>query len=423
MKLTETDLSIAQYDRGNPYLPDGNELYLYISENGTKSFQRRHTQPFEPEVWIAMGRYGDELTLKEARDLNVALKKVLEDGYHIDNVTAALARNSTPDGIKRLLQGSEKTKPQRRGPVTFQQMHTAWHAQLSQASRRLALNQNTRRNIVIHFYPHIAKTMVEKVSETEIKRLLTPLWVADKATASNVKNCLSSIFDLAASGSYRLITSNPASFELSTLDQAARPTTDPEKIKEFENLPRLWSGLTETAQKSPLAIGSAKLLLLTAQHSAQVAAMRWKDIDLETGIWHFSYRVNDRQTPTHRLPLSVLAQSILLELSEITGNHEFVFHSPKTATGHLPATHLDKICDALLKTHSTQPHDFHDLLTAWAAEAGYAANLFFERGWEDPKQSSDSKKAGRMIAALRVIMQHWADYLTGAAFHDEKNRV
>ncbi|MDG2405973.1 MAG: Arm DNA-binding domain-containing protein, partial [Paracoccaceae bacterium] len=92
MKLTETDISKATYLAAEPRRSDGNNLYFLMSENGAKSFQRKHEIPFEPGVWIAMGRYPEDLTLKEARDLNQALKKLLAAQYSVENIVSALTR-------------------------------------------------------------------------------------------------------------------------------------------------------------------------------------------------------------------------------------------------------------------------------------------------------------------------------------------
>jgi hypothetical protein len=50
-------------------------------------------------------------------------------------------------------------------------------------------------------------------------------------------------------------------------------------------------------------------------------------------------------------------------------------------------------------------------------------SYFFARGLEPAGGASETKKTQRMFAELRVIVQHWADYLVGAAVRDEKNQI
>ncbi|MGY9012137.1 MAG: hypothetical protein ACKVLN_08075, partial [Rhodobacterales bacterium] len=95
----------------------------------------------------------------------------------------------------------------------------------------------------------------------------------------------------------------------------------------------------------------------------------------------------------------------------------------KTATGHIPAEHPDKTLQALSEGGLPLVHTPHDLLTAWAAQTGYAPELFFARGLEAAAGASETRNAQRMFTGLRVILQHWADYLVGAAVRDEKHRI
>ena len=423
MKLTETDISKATYLAGESRRSDGNNLYFLISENGAKSFQRKHEIPFEPGVWIAMGRYPEDLTLKEARDLNQALKKLLAAQYSVENIVSALTRNTTPDGVRRMVLGSKKTAKKSYGDITFQQMHEAWHSKVSPEWKDAALRQQAMGNIVQYCYPRIGDMPVAKITQPDIIKTLTPIWSAKKDTASDIKKWLSNIFQMAATPDYKLIRLNPADFTEDLLDPVSRPPPDPVLVTGFQALPELWAALTKASHKSPLSIGAGKLLLLTAQHGPQVAAMRWRDLDVEAGTWWVSDLTTVGKSPIYRLPLSVAAQAVLLELYERTGRTEFVFPSLKTATGHILAEHPDKTLQALSEGGLPLAHTPHDLLTAWAAQTGYAPELFFARGLEAAGGAFETKKTQRMFAGLRVIVQHWADYLVGAAVRDEKNRI
>ena len=89
----------------------------------------------------------------------------------------------------------------------------------------------------------------------------------------------------------------------------------------------------------------------------------------------------------------------------------------------LKAEHPDQTLQALSEGRLPLAHTPHDLLTAWAAQTGYAPELFFARGLEAASGASETKKTQRMFVGLRVIVQHWADYLVGAAVRNEKHRI
>ena len=87
-------------------------------------------------------------------------------------------------------------------------------------------------------------------------------------------------------------------------------------------------------QIGPTMGGHFKLRLITAQRGGEVKAMRWQDIDLDSGWWTIPAEYSKNGLP-HRVPLSKLALDILKQMETISGKSGWVFPSPVKKCGHI----------------------------------------------------------------------------------------
>ena len=75
---------------------------------------------------------------------------------------------------------------------------------------------------------------------------------------------------------------------------------------------------------SIITASAIKLLILTGARRSEVAAMSWRELDFDAGIWILpSERTKNRQA--HMIYLSELAIKIIGSLQPITGHSKFVF--------------------------------------------------------------------------------------------------
>jgi integrase len=117
-----------------------------------------------------------------------------------------------------------------------------------------------------------------------------------------------------------------------------RVLTDPELYEVWQGCDRLgWPF-------GPLV----RLLILTAQREGEVAAMRWSDLDLETGIWTLT-GAQTKAKRAHLIPLSAATVEILRALPRFDGC-DFVFPAHRTSNARSVngfskvKVRLDKIC-------------------------------------------------------------------------------
>jgi integrase len=120
----------------------------------------------------------------------------------------------------------------------------------------------------------------------------------------------------------------------------------------------------------PQAANVVRLLLLTGARSGEVLAMRWKDLDLEDGIWTKPGSTTKQKT-THRVPLSAPARQVLAELAgEAEAGAEFVFPSRKSHRSEVRNAWRE-LCETACIA-SARPHDLRHTHASILASSGHS---------------------------------------------------
>ena len=123
----------------------------------------------------------------------------------------------------------------------------------------------------------------------------------------------------------------------------------------------LWNACGEPSDDRSGGIGEpfgsfAKILLLTAQRRAEVAGMRWSEIDMDKSVWTIPGERTKNKLP-HAVPLSAQASSIIEAVTRIDKS-DFVF----TTTGDSGLGGFSRAKERIdRKMKATKPWTFHDL--------------------------------------------------------------
>ena len=122
---------------------------------------------------------------------------------------------------------------------------------------------------------------------------------------------------------------------------------------------RLSAALAECASQS--AADCVRMLLLTGARKTEVAAMRWSEVDLATGVWR---KPADRtkQQRHHDVPLGAAALEILSR-RRVAAKAEFVFPAPRRE-GHLD---IRKTWATVRKAAGLEDVHLHDLRHSFAS--------------------------------------------------------
>jgi len=420
--LRDIDVKNAKYSAKVNRISDGNGLYLRINKSGTKSFDHRLLRD-RKTTWVSLGVYDKELTLKAARDLNTSVKSIFSDGYGVDMVKSALKKTKTPTEISKLVLGLKQSDAPLADEMTFQQMHEAWHAYKAPSWKNPVHRHQAMRNIAFYCYPHFGNMPVSKVTDMDIVRALEPIWVEKHETAMRIKQWLGKIFEMAATAKYKLVTTNPARFSTEFLLTDVKKSENHQPSVHYEKAPDLWAAVDTKPNSVMLSVVATKIVLLTAKRAGEVIGMRWQDIDLERAVWAVYDPAMTKTGQPHRCPLPREAVELLTALKPITGNRELVFYKPKSKANRIALDVPRKTLQSAWGGRDVSAHGTRHTLKTWSMEVGYRAELSEMQLSHEEQGIQAVYNDADYLKDRTIMMQHWADYLTGAAPLDERNRI
>jgi integrase len=139
-----------------------------------------------------------------------------------------------------------------------------------------------------------------------------------------------------------------------------------ERFLEAHELPAFFEALSK--EKNDTVRDYILLSLFTGARRANVCSMRWKDVNLQSKVWHISETKNGT---SQRIPLIDEAVEVLKR--RLNNQSEFVFPGPGKR-GHLaePRKGWKRILEAA-NIHNLRLHDLRRSLGSWQAATG--ANL------------------------------------------------
>jgi len=166
-----------------------------------------------------------------------------------------------------------------------------------------------------------------------------------------------------------------------------------------------------------------RALILTAQRRAEVASMRWRDVDLENATWTIP-REFTKADRTHMVPLSDQVVAILKNSPRFRG--EYIF---STTEGKKPIAAFGQIKKKLDKIVEIEPWRFHDLRRTVAtnlAKVGVPPQVL-------AAVINHSQKSVQGVTSLynrhayeeekRAALQRWGDRLEQILKGQEKNVI
>lgn len=366
--------------------PDGGGLYLQVSPSGTKAWIFRYSMAGlvtasgkRAERQMGLGPYGDRspgVTLAEARKKAARATEQLRDGHDPmearDAAQAATAVDRAKASANTLQAVAER----------YMDTHLAG---LSNPKHRA----QWRSTLATYAYPSLGSKPVAAVTRMEVADTIRPIWNTKRETARRVVQRLERVFRYAKAAGLRE-GDNPASMRdgLSALLTAGSPGG----VRGRRHHPALpWQQLPafmqELRAKEGLAARALELGILTAARTGEVIGARWKEVDLEAGVWMVpAERMKGKRL--HRKPLPPSALALLEALGELGREGEaFVFPGPKRGT------HLSNMAMAMLlrgmcgnekggapkwadaQGEAVTAHGFRSTFRDWAGETAQPVDL------------------------------------------------
>lgn len=339
-KLTSKQIEHASAKSQEYKLSDGNGLYLRVRTNETKSWLFCYRLPGDRQmIRMTLGSIGD-VSLKEAREAVIKLRKQVAQG--IDPRTAraaAIAENTQAISMQSLFENwIEFVKVAKEiTPKWMKQHETRWNRHLKNSLGKLLAKDMTRAHLA-----SVLDGMTRKGIREETRRALTTLnLMLDYGLTRH------------------LVEQNPARL-LKPKDFAASPNRPRDRALSLEELRMLWIALDEAMQPrdsiaktsilSRVTVNAIKLLIVTGVRRGEICAMRWDELDIYAGKWVIpSSKTKNRQA--HTVYLSKLAIKLINELKPLTETSPYVFNTEKNnSEGYMHTDSLNKALWRLRKS-------------------------------------------------------------------------
>jgi integrase len=387
-------LTTLAFERAKPKLDSGGKLvrneiadggahglYLIVQPSGAKSWAIRYRHNGRATKFT-LGR-GAAFSLGEARkaaaDARLALEKGINPAAERRAARAANKAEQHPDTVEALVKQFIALHGPKIRPAT------------------LRLYDSALRRFVL---PKWAKRRVHEIRRRDVIALVETIAVNRPVMANRTLGALSKFFNWLVARD--MITTSPVhGVEMPGVEKARDRTLDDDEIG------RVWQACADES-----IVGAAvRVMLLTGARRAEVAGMRWDEIDEQTRTWVLpAERSKNRQA--HVVPLSTSAWEIIAALPRISDTHVF------STSGDGPVVNFCRIKERLDSQLKFEKHwQFHDLRRSCAsglqrlgvrvevieAVLGHRSGVF--RGITSIYQRHDFRDE------KRVALQRWADHI------------
>jgi integrase len=299
-KFTKTAIAAlpipAPGKRDTFYDTDVQKLALRITDTGTRTFYVIKRAGVEM-VWLKLGGFPD-MTPEQARK-------------EAEKALGAFAHGKNPAAARRAL----KQEP------TFADLFSDY------LERHAKLRKRTWREDEQKFRDYLAdpigKKKISRITRQDLGAIHASITRTGHPTVANrVKDLYSSVFGRAIE--WGLMDHNPAKGIRDNSEKSR------ERFLQPNELPRFFAALS--AEPNETIRDFVLIALLTGARRANVQTMRWRDVDLDTGVWRIPMTKSGQP---QNVPLTPEAVEVLrIRRSAAADDAEYVFAS-HGARGHL----------------------------------------------------------------------------------------
>jgi integrase len=388
-------------------------LYLVVQNKRNANWLLRYQ--FDGHTrWMGLGSalLGDGTTLDEARERARAARHKLRD--RIDPLDARRAERAAQKEAAAL--ALAKT-------MTFKQCAEKYIADNSGAWRNAKHAAQWTSTLARFAYPTIGDLpvatvdtgLVLKVLEQPIKaergRSEGTLWTARRETASRLRGRIETILGWATVRGYRT-GDNPARWknhiEAAVAEKGKAAGVAHHAALPYADVPAFVAALRG---RDGVAARALEFLILTAARTGEVIGAKWKEIDLEVGLWMVpAERMKAHRE--HRVPLAPDVRKLLRGLFFEDGN-EHVFIGPRGSG--LSDMSLTAVLRRMGRRDITV-HGFRSTFMDWAHEQTAYPKTVIDMALAHAvgDKVEEAYRRGDLLAKRRKLMEAWAVYCASA---------
>jgi hypothetical protein len=251
---------LAQVTRRGRYAV-GQNVYLQISERGTKSWVFRYRRDDKCHH-MGFGPY-DLLSLAEVRDRGYQARRQLLDGV---------------DPLEAKRDAKRQRRAARARAMTFKQAALAYIATQEPSWRSNRSSVQWTQSFQKYVFPYIGSLLVSDIDTPRVLFVLEPIWVRIPESARRIRNRIELVLDYATAHQMRT-GDNPAKWRglLENLlpDQRKSNGVKHHAAMPWKDVPAFMTRLRDIPDNTARAL---ELTILTAARSGEVLKGRWSEI-------------------------------------------------------------------------------------------------------------------------------------------------
>ena len=373
--------------------PDGDGLYLQVSNGGAKSWIYRYSlNGRSREMGFGPARV---VGLKAAREKAARARRLRYDG--VDPIDA------------RRVERARLSQPVSRAP-TFRTAANAYIAAHEAGWRNAKHRYQWRATLSTYAEPFVGTVPVDRIATPDILKILEPIWAVKPETATRVRARVEAVLDWAAARGHRK-GENPARWK-GHLDKLLPASGKLRRVTHYAALPygQIADFMRKTQARPGTAASALKFLILTACRTGEVLGARWSEIDLAAKLWVVpGGRMKAHKE--HRVPLSGEAVR-LLEVQRKLALGEFVF--PRKGRDKPLSNMAILMLMRRMGRGDLTAHGFRSTFRDWVAEQTEASHQVAEMALAHSIGNAveAAYRRGDLLEKRTVLMEAWARYCT-----------
>jgi integrase len=372
------------------YYPDGNGLYLQVTEHGAKSWVFRYQHRGKPHE-MGLGSL-NAFSLADARKRARAARQLLADG--VDPLAAKWAREA-------------QALAERAKTATFKQEAKVFIKANAKGWRNDKHGKQWESTLEAYVYPIIGDIPVQDIDTGMVTKILDPIWSTKSETASRVRGRIERVLD-SAKAHGRRTGENPAKWR-GHLDMIYPARRRIAPIKNHPALPyaEVPDFLKMLHQQPGLAAVALELLVLTASRTKPIILAEPHEFDLKGAVWTIPAS-KMKGNRAHRVPLSGRA-IVLIRRLDLKPGHQWLF--PGRDGQPLSNNSLLALLKRMKRTDITA-HGMRASFRTWASEQTTFPEDVIEAALAHAVSDDvvTAYKRTDLFAKRAKLMEAWSDF-------------
>ncbi len=329
------------------YYPDGGNLYLQVSESGTKSWLFRFALNGK-ERWAGLGPL-HTIGLADARAAAVECRKLLL--AKIDPIEARKAKQAGAalDAAKS---------------ISFDECAAAYIKAHRAGWKNAKHAEQWENTLATYCGPIFGALPVQGVDTGLVLKALEPIWTTKHETATRLRGRIESVLDWAKTRNYRS-GENPAVWHGHLKNQLAN-ISKRRSVKHHPALPydEMGAFIASLRKQEGIAARALEFTILTAARTGEVIGAMPAEFDLDAALWTIPAG-RMKAEKEHRVPLSPRAVEIIREMAK-AHKGEFVFPGGKKGKPLSNMAMLELL--KRMERGDLTVHGFRSTFRDWASE-------------------------------------------------------